>query len=47
MGFKIVATRGTFKSLRKNGVLANSIFKLGEGRPNIVDGIKMVKLTLL
>jgi len=47
MGFKIVATRGTFRSLRKNGILANSIFKVGEGRPNIVDGIKNGEINLV
>ena len=47
MGFKIVATRGTFRSLRKNGILARSIFKVGEGRPNIVDGIKNGEINLV
>ena len=39
-GFKLVATHGTAKQLKKNGINTTSIFKVGEGRPNVVDGIK-------
>jgi carbamoyl-phosphate synthase large subunit len=47
MGFEIIATTGTAKELRKNGIRANSIFKVGEGRPNIVDEIKNEKIQLV
>ena len=40
IGFNLVATSGTSKELRRNGVEVNLIFKVGEGRPNVVDGIK-------
>jgi carbamoyl-phosphate synthase large subunit len=39
LGFKIKATEGTFKFLKKNGVEAEEIKKLYQGRPNIADGI--------
>ena len=40
IGFNLVATSGTTKELRRNGLEVNLIFKVGEGRPNVVDGIK-------
>ena len=40
IGFNLVATSGTAKELRRNGLEVNLIFKVGEGRPNVVDGIK-------
>ncbi len=40
LGFKIIATEGTTKFLKSNGVEAQSVFKVNEGRPNIVDAIK-------
>ena len=40
IGFHIIATSGTKKELQKNGIRASSVFKAGEGRPNIVDEIK-------
>ena len=39
IGFDIVATEGTAKYLSKNGILCEQIFKVGEGRPNVVDEI--------
>ncbi len=36
-GFDIVATEGTGKLLRENGVDAEIVAKLGEGRPNVLD----------
>ncbi len=38
-GFKIVATRGTADLLKANGIPAEKIFKLNQGRPNILDAI--------
>jgi len=47
MGFKIIATRGTAEYLRKNGVNAKTVFKVGEGRPHIVDMIKNGEISLV
>lgn len=38
-GFKIIATRGTADLLKTNGIPAEKIFKLNQGRPNILDVI--------
>jgi carbamoyl-phosphate synthase large subunit len=40
LGFRIVATGGTLRFLEANGVAAQKINKVSEGRPNIVDAIK-------
>ena len=40
LGFDIIATNGTADLLSENGVPARTIFKVGEGRPNVVDAIK-------
>tara|TARA_Y100000588_G_scaffold393231_2_gene508283 strand:+ start:96372 stop:99560 length:3189 start_codon:yes stop_codon:yes gene_type:complete len=40
IGFNLVATSGTVRELRRNGIHVDMIFKVGEGRPNVVDGIK-------
>ena len=40
IGFDIIATTGTAKLLKQNGIMCSSIFKVGEGRPNVVDSIK-------
>ena len=40
MGLKIVATRGTAEYLCAHGVPAETVFKVNEGRPNVVDIIK-------
>ena len=40
MDYKIIATKGTAALLAENGINCNTIFKVGEGRPNIVDFIK-------
>jgi len=40
MGFRILATRGTQEYLSKNGVAAEFVYKVNEGRPNVVDLIK-------
>ncbi|GFK94233.1 Carbamoyl-phosphate synthase large chain [Fundidesulfovibrio magnetotacticus] len=37
LGFRIVATGGTAKHLRANGVKAETVLKVYEGRPNAVD----------
>jgi carbamoyl-phosphate synthase large subunit len=40
LGFKIRSTNGTRKFLAEQGIESESILKLHEGRPNIVDAIK-------
>ncbi len=40
LGFKIIGTEGTTKFLQSHGISVSSIFKVNEGRPNIVDAIK-------
>jgi carbamoyl-phosphate synthase large subunit len=40
MGFRIIATRGTRRHLIANGVQAEVVNKVLEGRPHIVDAIK-------
>ena len=39
LGFAIVATRGTAAYLRAHGIPVEVVFKVNEGRPNIVDQI--------
>ena len=39
IGFDIIATEGTAKYLSRNSVPCEQIFKVGEGRPNVVDEI--------
>ena len=46
-GFKIVATLGTAKELNAHGIKSKSIYKAGEGRPNVVDGIKNGEINLV
>jgi carbamoyl-phosphate synthase large subunit len=40
MGFQISATRGTAARLRGHGVEVETVLKVSEGRPNVVDRIK-------
>ncbi len=40
MDYDIIATRGTAEILLENGINCETTFKVGEGRPNIVDHIK-------
>jgi carbamoyl-phosphate synthase large subunit len=40
LGFKIIATRGTAQSIRRMGVPAQEINKIGEGSPHVVDWIE-------
>ena len=46
LGFKILATDGTFKVISEAGLECERVNKVTEGRPNIVDRIKTVKSTL-
>jgi carbamoyl-phosphate synthase large subunit len=47
LGFDIIATIGTTKELKRNGIKVNSVFKVGEGRPNVVDSIKNDEISLV
>ncbi|HOZ45356.1 MAG TPA: carbamoyl-phosphate synthase large subunit [Candidatus Hydrogenedentes bacterium] len=47
LGFRILATEGTRDYLMKNGVEADLINKLEEGRPNIIDAIKNKEIHLV
>jgi len=40
MGFPIMATRGTAAHLQRHGITTETILKVSEGRPHIVDRIK-------
>ncbi|MDA8122167.1 MAG: carbamoyl-phosphate synthase large subunit [Deltaproteobacteria bacterium] len=46
-GFTIVATAGTRKYLLENGIPAEPILKMHEGRPNIADAIKNGEIQLV
>jgi carbamoyl-phosphate synthase large subunit len=47
MGFRILATRGTAEFLTREGVATDMVFKVNEGRPNIVDFIKDGKIAIV
>ena len=47
LGFKIKATKGTQKFLKENGIEAEFIYKINEGRPNIPDGIMNGEIQLV
>jgi carbamoyl-phosphate synthase large subunit len=40
LGFQVLATHGTFRALRAAGVNVGPVYKIGRGRPNVVDIIK-------
>jgi carbamoyl-phosphate synthase large subunit len=47
LGFKVVATSGTQKVLEEHGLAIESVLKLHEGRPNVVDIIKNNQIQLI
>ena len=47
LGFNIQATSGTAAYLRDHGVHAESVYKVNEGRPHIVDHIKNGQVALV
>ncbi|HEY0545333.1 MAG TPA: carbamoyl-phosphate synthase large subunit [Pyrinomonadaceae bacterium] len=47
LGFNIVATVGTAERLREVGLKVENVFKVNEGRPNIVDHIKRGEIALI
>ncbi|MBM4338511.1 MAG: carbamoyl-phosphate synthase large subunit [Deltaproteobacteria bacterium] len=47
LGFELVATKGTAKVLTNNGIAVQHVFKVGEGRPDIVDRMKNGEIQLV
>lgn len=47
LGFKILATSGTFKALSEAGVAVEFVHKVSEGRPNIEDRLKNKDVSLV
>ncbi|HEV2885135.1 MAG TPA: carbamoyl-phosphate synthase large subunit, partial [Pyrinomonadaceae bacterium] len=47
LGFEIMATLGTADRLREVGLTVENVFKVNEGRPNIVDFIKRGEIALV
>jgi carbamoyl-phosphate synthase large subunit len=47
LGFNLMATLGTAARLREVGLNVESVFKVNEGRPNIVDHIKRGEIALV
>ena len=47
MGFKLYATRGTARYLAGRGVACEPVYKVREGRPDVVDHIKNGKIQLM
>ena len=47
LGFSIVATLGTAARLLEVGMTVETVFKVNEGRPNIVDHIKSGEISLI
>tara|TARA_R110002072_G_scaffold58824_7_gene149529 strand:+ start:3635 stop:6862 length:3228 start_codon:yes stop_codon:yes gene_type:complete len=47
LGYSIVATEGSWKALRANGIACEHINKVHEGRPHIVDAIKNRQIDLV
>ena len=46
-GLKIIATRGTASALKRAGIEVHGVYKVNEGRPNIVDLVKTGKVNLI
>jgi carbamoyl-phosphate synthase large subunit len=47
LGFNIIATRGTAQALRRMGIPAEEINKIGEGSPHVVDWIERGEVDLV
>jgi carbamoyl-phosphate synthase large subunit len=47
LGFRIVATRGTAQWIRRMGIPAETIYKIGEGSPNVVDLIEQDEVDMV
>jgi carbamoyl-phosphate synthase large subunit len=47
LGFRIVATEGTANVLERAGLIVERVFKVKEGRPNVVDLVKGERIQLI
>ncbi|MCZ6785706.1 MAG: carbamoyl phosphate synthase large subunit, partial [Planctomycetota bacterium] len=47
LGLRIVATEGTYNALVRGGVEATHIYRIGEGRPDVLDAIKNGEIDLI
>ncbi|MFZ1828039.1 MAG: carbamoyl-phosphate synthase large subunit [Candidatus Competibacteraceae bacterium] len=47
LGFTLVATKGTALALRDHGLACQTVHKVGEGRPHVVDLIKNDQIALI
>ena len=47
LGFGIIATAGTGTILKENGIAIKNVYRLSEGRPNVIDLIKNGKVSLI
>ncbi len=47
LGFKILATRGTYNALVEAGIEAEFVYKISEGRPNVEDKLKNGDISLV
>jgi carbamoyl-phosphate synthase large subunit len=47
MGYRLISTRGTAKSLRAAGIAIDEVPKLQEGRPNLIDYMKNGQIALV
>ena len=47
LGFELCATSGTARVLQENGIKVQILFKLAEGRPNVLDMIKNGEVQLI
>src|SRR5205085_2033117 len=47
LGYELVATRGTSRFLRRNGIECREVFKVREGRPHAVDLIEAGEIQLV
>ena len=46
-GFKIISTKGTADILEKNKIRCDSVLKISEGRPNVLDMMKNGEINLI
>src|SRR6185503_13924303 len=47
LGYELIATDGTYRAIKANGIPCERVNKVGEGRPHIVDLIKNREIALV
>src|SRR5262249_32619702 len=47
LGYRLIATRGTAKTLRAVGIAVEEVPKIQEGRPNLIDYMKNKQISLV